>query len=276
MRKGRPTGSVRFKAMRILTCVKQVPESAAAVRLDENTGRAVMAPSSGFRMNRFDEFAVEAALRIKETRPDTLVDVLSVGPRGWTKVIRRALGMGADRGIHVLAEPDEPPCPFVRAAWIAACVRDRPYDLILTGAMAEDDMHAQVGPLLAELLSMPCAAWVVALDPSPQNEKARTVQVEREVGPGMREVLELDLPAVLTVQMGINRPRYPSLSHMMRAHRRELETIQASNLAPVEPRQVQVRAARPVRTRDGLVLQGSLEEKAARLVETLRSRALME
>jgi electron transfer flavoprotein beta subunit len=258
--------------MKLLVCVKQVPESTAAVRLDDATGRLTTDESAGFRMNRFDECAVEEALRLKEAHGDTTVEVATVGPPEWSKVIKRAMGMGADHGIHVVTDHGEPHCPRVRAGLIAAFARKRGYDLVLAGAMAEDDMHAQVGSLLAEFLSIPCATWVVATDLDVSRGR---VTAEREIGGGTRDVVELELPASLTVQLGINRPRYPSLSNLTRAHRQPLETIAASDLEQPEPGQEQVRAEYPRRARSGEVLEGTIKEKAVRLVEILRGRAIL-
>ncbi len=257
--------------MRLLVCVKQVPDPDLLHALDES-GRAVRLPAaSAFKMNRYDEFAVEEAVLIKERQADTTIDVLTVGPERAAEALRRAIGMGADHGIHILTGPAEPPGPAQIAAWIAALARPKGYGLVLTGVMSEDLMQAQVGPLLAARLGLPCATGVVAA--SIDHEGGR-VRVEREIEAGAREVVEIDLPAVLTLQSGINQPRYPTLSHLLRANRQALETADAGTLPPAAATETLIRLAPPQRRRTGTVLAGSRAEKAGRLLAILREKAL--
>ncbi len=137
--------------MKLLVCVKQIPDPDAPVCVNAD-GRWVEIDGGAFVMNRFDCFALEEALRIREEIPETRIDVVSVGPERVDAVLRRALGMGADHGIHILTESDGYLSPFATATWIAAHARACHYDLILTGIMSGDDMNGQVGPLVAEML----------------------------------------------------------------------------------------------------------------------------
>ncbi len=146
--------------MKLLVCVKQIPDPDAMVGVNAN-GRWVDIDGSAFVMNRFDCFALEEALRIREEILKTRIDVLSVGPERVEAILRRALGMGADHGIHILTESDGYLSPFATATWIAAYARACHYDLILTGIMSGDDMNGQVGPLVAEMLQLPCATSVI-------------------------------------------------------------------------------------------------------------------
>jgi electron transfer flavoprotein beta subunit len=223
-------------------------------------------------MNRFDECAVEEALLIKETFPNTSVDVISVGAPRAAIVIRRALGMGADHGIHIVSEQVGYVSPFVTASWIASCAKKNNYDLILTGVMAEDDMQGQVGQMIAEFLSLPCATSTIFERLSPHKG---TVYVEREIEGGARDTLELSLPAVLTIQSGINIPRYPSLSNILRAKKEKVETIDAKSVGHPESRQRVVRVEYPQKSRSGVVLEGTQQEKAAQLLEILREKSLI-
>ena len=145
--------------MKLLVCVKQIPDPDAPAGVNAD-GRWVEIDGGAFVMNRFDCFALEEALRIREEIPETRIDVVSVGPERVETVLRRALGMGADHGIHILTECDGYLSPFATATWIAAHVRACHYDLILTGIMSGDDMNGQVGPLIAEMLHLPCATSV--------------------------------------------------------------------------------------------------------------------
>ena len=122
-------------------------------------------------MNRFDEFALEEALLIKEKLPGTLVDALSVGPERASSNVQRALGMGADHGIHILIPSEGYMSPFTVASLIAAFARTRNYDLIMTGVMAEDTMACQTGQLIAALLDLPCATSVIKEEVRPESGK---------------------------------------------------------------------------------------------------------
>lgn len=258
--------------MKILVCVKQVPESDAAVKIDYSGYWIHTDDSASFRMNRVDECAVEEALLIKETFPNTSVDVVSVGPPRAAIVIRRALGMGADHGIHIVSEQVGYVSPFVTASWIASCAKKNNYDLILAGVMAEDDMQGQVGQMIAEFLSLPCATSTIFERLSPHKG---TVYVEREIEGGIRDTLELSLPSVLTIQSGINMPRYPSLSNLLRAKKEKLEAIDTKSMEQPDPRQRVVRVEYPKKSRSGVVLGGTQEEKATQLLEVLRERSLI-
>jgi electron transfer flavoprotein beta subunit len=223
-------------------------------------------------MNRFDEFAVEEALLIREQIPDSRIHVISVGPEKAAPIVRRALGMGADEGIHILTERPGYLCPQTTAAWIAQYAQSRLPDLILTGMMSEDDMNGQVGPLVAELLHWPCATAVIARRFLPQVGR---LYVEREVEGGLREALTIQLPAVLAVQSGINQPRYPILSKMLRANHKRLTLIRAETLAPCADQVMLRRTRNPQKTRAGRVLKGTPLDKARQLITILQSRSLM-
>ncbi|MEJ2639818.1 MAG: electron transfer flavoprotein subunit beta/FixA family protein [Desulfosarcinaceae bacterium] len=259
--------------MRILVCVKQVPDIDQVDVTRSKDGFACLAPFSEYRMNRYDEFAVEAALRIEAGGAAPVgIDVVTVGPQRAEEVLRRALGMGAHEGIHLQSLEDQYLGPGTVAAGIARYAGLKDYDLALCGCMSEDGMHGQVGPRLAGHLKWPCAVQAVRLQ---LNETADAVTVEKETEGGGRERLRLNLPAVIAVQSGINRPRYPALSKLLRANARALETIPLTEIAPppVESRFVGAILPEPVRA--GRVLAGTLTEKAAALLALLKEKALI-
>ncbi|MFH2131367.1 MAG: electron transfer flavoprotein subunit beta/FixA family protein [bacterium] len=259
--------------MKILVCVKQVPEfnPEAEIKINENSQGIVFDHLTAFRMNRFDEYAVEEALLIKKQFPDITIDALTVGPESAAAVVRRAMGMGADHGIHILTGEDRLFPADQVARWIAEVTQTRGYDLILTGVMSEDQMQGQVGPMLAECLGIPGATSVIAESTSPEQG---TVAAEREIEGGYRELLELNLPALLTVQSGINTPRYPSLSNVMRAKRARLETVPAGTLMS-QPATSITDLHYPEKTRAAEVLPGTQEEKAAQLFRILQEKAII-
>jgi len=258
--------------MKILVCVKQVPDSSDALLIDERTGLLSYTEGAAFRMNRFDEFALEEALLIKEKFPGSLVDTLSVGPERANEAVQRAMGMGADHGIHILDGADGYRSPFTVASLIAACIHERNYDLIMTGVMAEDTMASQTGQLIAALLDLPCATSVI--EEEVRRERGE-VAVEREIEGGNREVVQLKMPAVLTIQPGINFPRYPSFSKVMRARSYAQELIRAEDLAIEEPREFCRGFRIPDAVSKGLLIEGSPREKAQKLVHVLHEKSLL-
>jgi electron transfer flavoprotein beta subunit len=261
--------------LKILVCVKQVlsPDGPIAIDPADPSGRSFFAGNSPlYVLNRFDEFALEEALRVKDAFPGTDVHALTCGPDRAAAVVPRALGMGADHGVHLLTGESEAPTPFQVSFWIAARAEAHSYDLILTGVMAEDDLEGLVGPLIAERLGLPCAASVVSFRVAPGENR---ITLEKEVEGGQREKWRLLLPALLTIQSGGHKPRYPSLSHVLRARKQALEIIHTATLPEDAPRQTLVRLALPERVRSGRVLNGPPEEKAGRLTRILVEKGLL-
>ena len=258
--------------MRILVCIKQVPEMENPILIDDRHAWIQWDEISEYRMNRLDEFALEEAVLIKEALSGTTVDAVSVGPDRSTEVIRRSIGMGADAGIHITTGSEGYHSSFEIAARIAEYARGQPYDLILTGAMSEDNMQGQVGPMIARRLSRPCATAVISEKIAADK---KTIYVEREIEGGQRDTLALPLPAVLTIQSGINTPRYPSLSNLLRANKQGLKRINGADLVPLAARENLVALVYPQKTRSGTLLKGTEKEKATQLIRILREKALL-
>lgn len=207
--------------MKIAVCIKRVPDSETRVKV-AGDGKTLDEAGVKFVMNPYDEFAVEEGLRRKEKAGTGEVAVICLGPAAAQETIRTALAMGADRG--VLLQADRIPAdPFEAAKIIAAELQAGSWDLILFGRMAIDDYNHQVGPLVAELLGMPCVTAVSHLDIDGTKGVA-----EREIEGGI-EVVEFSLPAVLTADKGLNEPRYPALKGIMAAKKKPLE------VKPVQP-----------------------------------------
>lgn len=223
-------------------------------------------------MNRLDEFAVEEAVLIKASSAQTAVHAITVGPERSTDVIKRSIGMGADSGIHIATRGGTYQSSFETAALIAEYARCRHYDLILTGVMSEDNMQGQVGPMIAGRLGIP---WATSVIYEKIAADGKSVRIEREIEGGNREVMELQLPAVLTIQSGINSPRYPSLSNLLRANRAPNEKIQAGDLAQGPFPEIVDRVEYPQKKISGEILEGTQEQKAAQLVRLLREKALL-
>jgi electron transfer flavoprotein beta subunit len=258
--------------MKILVCVKQVPESDVVIQIDEEGTWIEADCFNEFKMNRLDEFAVEEAIRLRESFDDVTVDILSMGPKRSADVINRAIGMGADHGIHLKTNIDDYLIPSFVATRIAEYATNKSYGLILTGAMSEDYMNGQVGPMIAAHLNLPCATGVISQQFSLEN---KTLYVEREIEGGNRDMLELKIPAVVTIQSGPNTPRYPSLSNLLRANKQKLEIIDTD--APPQTRvgETILQLTYPTKSRAAEVLTGSPQQKAAKLLKILREKAFI-
>jgi len=253
--------------MKILVCVKQVADPEGPVAAVG--GRVVYGRHPGWRMNRYDEYALEEALRIKDVFSEALVTAVSVGPPRAALAVRRSLEMGAVQGVHILTGEECISNPFQISRLIALYAEEEGYDLILCGVMSEDDMNGQTGPMIAARLGYSCATAVLGLT---LDESAKAVTVEREIDAVTREVAVLSVPAVITVQSGINRPRYPSLSHVLRARSQDLVLVAETG----EPacNTATIGYGVPAASRAGLILEGTDGEKAERLVAYLHGRGL--
>src|SRR6266540_1361811 len=206
--------------MKIAVCIKRVPDSETRVKIASD-GKSLDEAGVKFILNPYDEFAVEEALRRKEKAGAGEVVVVAVGPAAAQETIRTALAMGADRG--VLLQSDRVPVDGLEVAKVlAAELKGAGFDLILFGKMAIDDYNHQVGPMVAELLELPCVTTVTHLEIAGGKGTA-----EREIEGGV-EVVEFPLPAVLTTDKGLNEPRYPALKGIMAAKKKPLEVKPAS------------------------------------------------
>ncbi len=201
--------------MKIAVCIKRVPDTEARIKVASD-GKSLDEAGVKFILNPYDEFAVEEALQRKEKAGTGEVVVVSLGPAAAQETIRTALAMGADRG--VLLQVDRIPLDGLEVARaLAAELKDGGYDLILFGKMSVDDYNHQVGPMVAELLGIPCVTSVAHLE-----LEAGKGTAEREVEGGI-EVIEFPLPAVLTADKGLNEPRYPALKGIMAAKKKPLD-----------------------------------------------------
>ena len=258
--------------MNILVCVKQVADTEARFSVAADNKSLRYDKDTVYRMNRFDEFALEEALRIKKAINRSVVDIISVGPQRVRKAVRRAMEIGADNGFHILIEQEGYLSPWTTAGLIAGFAAKNAYDLILTGAMSEDDMHGQTGQMVAGLLNIPAASSVIL---EQLKEKENTIYVEREIDATKRETVVLKLPALLTIQSGINMPRYPALSHVLRARQQDITTIAADELSPNYEYEKIKNITGVAATRKCVFLDGTVEQKAAKLREILRGKSLL-
>lgn len=207
-----------------VVCIKQVPDTETRVRVGGD-GRSLDPAGVTWIINPYDEFAIEAALQLKEKLGAGEVVVVSLGAAGVQTAIRSALAMGADRAIHLKSDAGSPD-PLAVALALAAVLRELNPGLVWLGKQAVDDDAAQVGPMLAELLGLPCATRVMKFELDGQ-----VARVEREIEGGV-ESAEVPLPAVLTTDKGLNQPRFASLKGIMAAKKKTIEERPADLGAP--------------------------------------------
>ncbi len=253
--------------MKILVCVKQVPdlESKFAVSAD---GDWIDESDIVFRMNEYDEYAVEEAASLKEKlggSPD--ITALSIGPDRVVEVIKKALAMGADRGAHIKDDDYYKRDPFEIASIIAKFAADKQFDLVFTGLQSQDRGSCQVGVLLAEMLEIPSVTTVVdfAYDDG-------AVTVRRELEGGAKAVAKVNSPALVTCQLGLNTPRYPTLPNIMKAKKKELNTISIGDLDHAKSLTTTEKMYLPDKKGAGLVLEGDAGEVADQLLTILRDK----
>jgi len=259
--------------MKILVCVKHVMESESEIRVNDGGSWVAHSDSTRFEMNPFDAYAIEEALRIKERFPDSRVHAVTVGSDHARNTLRRALGMGADEGVHIVDGVVGRPSPFLVASWIASYAKNRGYDLILTGIMSSDEMNAQTGPMIAQMLSIPCGGAVISEKISPDQ---KMVSVERETEGGARDMFDITLPCLLTIQTGINLPRYPALSKVLRAKKKSLDVIDSGVFDGNEPDLIFKGVGSRNKKSDGVFLDGTRQEKVDQLIDILEKKALLQ
>ncbi|MBI4351845.1 MAG: electron transfer flavoprotein subunit beta/FixA family protein [Elusimicrobia bacterium] len=253
--------------MKILVCVKQVPDLETTFKPNPE-GTWFDETDLAFQLNDCDEYAVEEAVRLKEKlagAPD--ITVLSIGPRRVVETIKRALAMGADRGVHIEDAEAYRKDPWQIASLIANFAREKKFDLIFTGMQSQDRGSGQVGVLAAELLGLACATTIVAFEFT-----GGLCRVRRELAGGVKGVVELKLPALLTCQSGLNVPRYPTLPNIMKARKKELLTVGAETLGKEGPAVVTEKFYPPARKGAGVVLEGEAAETADKLAGILREK----
>lgn len=253
--------------MKILVCIKQVPDMESHFEPDSD-GTWFIQEDLAFRLNEYDEYAVEEAVRLKEQHgnaPD--VTVLSVGPERCGEALKKALAMGCDRAVHVVDPDVSSKDPWQLASIIAAFAQDGGFDLVFTGMQSQDRGSAQVGVIFAELLGFACATTVVDLE---LNDGSITVR--RELEGRLRAVLRLALPAVVTCQSGLNTPRYPTLPNIMKAKKKEVRLRPVTELLTEQPRTETVAVYPPARKQGGIVLEGDVAGMADELVAILKEK----
>jgi electron transfer flavoprotein beta subunit len=252
--------------MKTAVCIKQVPTREWQPRLND-TKTWIREHDASYEMNEPDAYALEEALRLKEKHGGEVV-VCSAGPARVAQVIREALARGADRAIHVeddgLASADA----FVVAAALADAMKDERFDLVLTGLQSDDQGFAQTGVIVAERLGLPHATIIMDVQVN-----GSALRVKRELEGGWFQWVAMPLPAVLTIQSGINQLRYATLKGIMAAKKKEIRKATPPPATAAAPRQKIVRLYVPEKGKKTHMIAGSASEAAKELVRRLREDA---
>jgi electron transfer flavoprotein beta subunit len=253
--------------LKIAVCVKQVPAKDAPLTIADG-GAWIRESDIGFETNEPDTYALEEALRLKEKHGGEVV-VISMGPERVKQTIKEALAKGADRGIYVADTEFFKLDPLGSARSIATAIEKENFDLILTGLQSDDQGFGQTGVLLAELLGRPHATIIMAIEMIDG-----CMKLKRELEAGWFQWVELPLPAVITIQSGINKPRYATLKGIMAAKKKEIATIEQATLGVAESQTQRLeRIYVPQKTKQTEFIAGTPKEAAAKLIEKLRHEA---
>ncbi|MGA3024007.1 MAG: electron transfer flavoprotein subunit beta/FixA family protein [Bryobacteraceae bacterium] len=251
--------------MKIIVCIKQVPARDSQLRVDAG-GRWIEEGELGFEINEPDAYALEEALQLREKHGGEVV-VVCAGPPRAAQTIREALAKGADRAIHI--ELDDPArCDTLALArLLAEAAGAEQADLMVTGLQSDDLGYGQTGVVLAEILGLPHATIVMAVERTDAG-----IRVRRELEDGWFQNVEMPLPALLTIQSGINKLRYATLMGIKRARTKEIRVRKPDGPAET-PRAAIERVYPPRKSKQTEMLEGSAREAAAKLVEKLRFEA---
>ena len=251
--------------MNIAVCIKRIPKTAEADLFIEKDGRDIKKDHLVFHLNDWDGYAVREAAFLKEKYGGE-VTVITIGPEESKEVLTRCLAMGADRALRI----EEPPAQdgHLIAKILFQTIKNQSFDLILTGVQAEDDNWGQVGVSLAQMLGFPHAAIVTHIEIA--GDKAT---VKRELEGGIDEVLEIKLPAVLTIQTGINEPKYVSLAAILDAEDKEIKDLGIEEVGITSDEPVDAKIDQlffPPIGKMAEILKGNPEEVVTQLTEILK------
>ena len=257
--------------MEIIACIKRVPDIPDFVKIDAS-GKDIQRDGLMFKINDWDEYVVETALQIKEKLGGSFTAV-TVGTKECEDILRRALALGADKAIRVNEDVTSADS-LVIAKILSTLIGQLPHDLVLFGMQSEDWGCGQLGPMTAEMLNLPHAVGVKSLE-----VQDGEIKVGRELEGGTIELYTLKLPALVTIQSGINQPRYPSILGIRRAKQKELNVMTLGELdlsqEQLAPMLRLENLALPSGGKEVEVLSGSAEEVADKLVNILKGLGVL-
>ena len=264
--------------MKTFVCIKRVPDTSEAEVKVDATGKGVDSSRFSFDINDADNYAVEESILIKEAKKEGTVQVLCIGPQDADVMIRMALAKGGDSAIRVEDPRINVKDPVQVAKVLAAAIKQEgECDLVLTGCMSADNWNMAVGVALAEELGIPHAAMVNKVEVLDGK-----VKVNRELEGGLSEVLEMTLPAVLTIQTGINEPRYAPIRGIRAAQKKELKVVGLDDLGVAEDEVSEANSLVELKKlyvpeveSKAEIIEGEPEEKAEKMAEKLVKGGLL-
>lgn len=256
--------------MKTVVCIKYVPDTSEAEVKVNPDGITVDDSRFSFDINDADNYAVEESVLIKEAQGGEIT-VVSIGPKKSDVMIRMAMAKGCDKAVRVEDDRIASHDPLMVAKVLAGAVKGEEFDLVLTGCMASDDGHMSTGVALAEELGVSHASMVKKVEVLDGK-----VRAHRELEGGLMEVVEIDLPAVLTIQTGINEPRYAPIRGIREAQKKELKVVKLEDIA-VDPATVGTDASQivletlfiPEVVSSAEFIEGEPDEKAEKLASIL-------
>jgi electron transfer flavoprotein beta subunit len=250
--------------MKIIVSIKQVPVRDSQLRIDAS-GRWIQDNDLSFEINEPDAYALEEGLQLKEKHGGEVI-ALCLGPARASQTIREALAKGADRAIHIEEENLTALDTLGIAKLLAKAAEPEKPDLILTGLQSDDLGSGQTGVVMAEILGLPSATIIMAVETA-----GAGIRVKRELEDGWFQHVEMPLPAVLTIQSGINKLRYATLMGIKKAKTKEVKRVTVAELGvTAAPSAIIERVYLPQRTKQTQILDGTAKEAAAKLVEKLK------
>ena len=250
--------------MKIIVAIKQVPMRDSQLRIDAS-GRWIQENDLSFEINEPDAYALEEALQLKEKHSGEVI-ALCAGPARASQTIREALAKGTDRALHIEEENLASFDTLGIAKLLAKATEAEKPDLILTGLQSDDLGYGQTGVVLAEILGLPHGTIIMAVEKTEGG-----IRVKRELEDGWFQNVEMPLPAVLTIQSGINKLRYATLMGIKKAKTKEIKRLTVAELGVAAASTAVIeRVYLPQRTKQTQMLEGTAKEAAAKLVEKLK------
>ena len=248
--------------MKIAVLVKQVPGSESPLPINSDQ-KWVDESAVSYIMNESDNYALEEALQIRESKGEGEVVVVSLGPVRIQKVIREALAKGADRAIHIQMDTVSEVDPLSTAAYFVNALEEENFDLIFSGLQSDDVGMGQTGVLIGELMNMSTASLAIKTEVGDGN-----IKVKRELEAGWFQWVTLSLPASISIQSGLNTPRYPSLKGIMGAKKKEIKVVEPNKN---EAKQSLEKVYLPQSDKQTVMIEGSVDQMVGKLINAFRN-----
>lgn len=253
--------------MKLLVCIKQVPDLESRFKANAE-GVWYNEADLAFRMNEYDEYAVEQAVQLREKLGDGCeLTVLSIGPDRVVEAIKKSLAMGCDNAAHIQDPDASSKDPWQIASIISAYAKDKGFDVIFTGMQSQDRGSAQVGATVAEQLGFACTTTIIGFA-----YDSGTITAKRELEGGIKAVVKLKTPALVTCQLGLNIPRYPTLPNIMKAKKKEITAIPVGDLLKEEKLATTTSFHPPAKKGGGIVLEGDVGELVDKVIAILKDK----